>query len=225
MPGKPSSKTRLILIGTAAAAVALAFGVLGGRMYGAYRFFSEKVPQLQKPISQEETKLFPKEGPLAQAPAPAPGRSAAANDPQPARRSRLPVRLVSSLSIGDGGDSRSSAKIQSRGLSGSQEARSYTVGEDNSFWPGVKITKILPDRVEFMNRSVLEYIELSRVEGPLPAASLGMPSTAQAIGSGSSVGAPALLPEPYSPPKLVLPENLRPPAAPTAGNPDALFKK
>ncbi len=81
----------------------------------------------------------------------------------PAVRTSLPVKLISTFSIGDGTDPRSTATIQnSQGGSGKPEV--YKVNDENQFSPGVKITKILPNRVEFINGSRLEFVEMENVD-------------------------------------------------------------
>jgi len=98
----------------------------------------------------------------------------------PAVKTTLPIKLVSTFVVGLGTDSRSSATI-SGGSGGGAASDTYTVGDEKQFSPGVKITKILPDRVEFINGPRLEYAEIeqfgaalstnkpmSALDGPVP---------------------------------------------------------
>ncbi len=79
----------------------------------------------------------------------------------PATKTSLPIKLLSTFSVADGLDPRSSASIQSSaGGSGSGNADVYTIGDEKQFAPGVKITKILSGRVEFINGNRLEYVEI-----------------------------------------------------------------
>ena len=74
----------------------------------------------------------------------------------PAVKTSLPVKIISTFSVGNGTDKRSSATISS----GKGAAEIYTVEDEKQFSPGVKIVKILPDRVEFINNRRLEYAEI-----------------------------------------------------------------
>ncbi len=75
-------------------------------------------------------------------------------------RTSLAVKLMSTFSVGNGMDQRSSATVQS---GNTQDV--YTVGDEKQFSPGVKITKILSDRIEFINAGRLEFVELEKVSG------------------------------------------------------------
>jgi type II secretion system protein C len=79
----------------------------------------------------------------------------------PAVKTSLPVKIISTVSVGNGTDKRSSATI----TSGKGEGEIYTVEDEKQFSPGVKITKILPDRVEFVNNRRLEYAEIEGFGG------------------------------------------------------------
>lgn len=79
----------------------------------------------------------------------------------PAVKTSLPVKIISTVSVGNGTDKRSSATI----TSGKAAAEIYTVEDEKQFSPGVKITKILPDRVEFVNNRRLEYAEIEGFGG------------------------------------------------------------
>jgi len=68
----------------------------------------------------------------------------------------LGIKLVSTFSVGNGEDGRSSSIISS----GKGAADVYTVGDAKSFAPETKIVRILFNRVEFSNKGRLEYVEL-----------------------------------------------------------------
>ncbi|MDO8520138.1 MAG: type II secretion system protein GspC [Deltaproteobacteria bacterium] len=68
----------------------------------------------------------------------------------------LGVKLVSTFSVGDGTDNRSSCIISS----GKGEGEVYIVADEKKFAPDTKIVKILYNRVEFVNKGRLEYVEL-----------------------------------------------------------------
>ncbi len=74
----------------------------------------------------------------------------------PATKTVLPIKLLSTFAVGSGTDQRSTATVQSS--TGAPEV--YTVGDEKQFAPGVKITKILPTRIEFINGPRLEYAEI-----------------------------------------------------------------
>ncbi len=74
----------------------------------------------------------------------------------PATKTVLPIKLLSSFSVGSGTDQRSTATIQAS--SGAPDV--YTVSDEKQFAPGVKITKIMPNRIEFINGPRLEYAEI-----------------------------------------------------------------
>ncbi|MBF0491454.1 MAG: hypothetical protein HQM15_01580 [Deltaproteobacteria bacterium] len=103
----------------------------------------------------------------------------------PATRTSLNVKLLSTFSVGSGTDKRSTATVQAD--RGGTDV--YTVEDDKQFAPGVKITKILSDRIEFVNSNRLEFVELENVssKGGMPKASAGnvgnIPSTPGAKGS------------------------------------------
>ncbi len=78
----------------------------------------------------------------------------------PAVRTTLSVKLLSTFSVGMGADRRSTATIQSAN-GGTVEV--YTVADEKQFAPGVQITKILPDRIEFINGGRLEYLEIEKL--------------------------------------------------------------
>src|SRR4030095_870310 len=81
----------------------------------------------------------------------------------PAVKTSLPIKLVSTFSVGSGSDQRSTATILGSGGGKGGSSDVYTVADEKQFAPGVKITKILPDRVEFINGPRLEYVELENL--------------------------------------------------------------
>ncbi len=80
----------------------------------------------------------------------------------PAVKTALPIKLVGTVSVGDGTDRRSSATISGGSAKGEE---TYTVGDEKQFSPGVQITKILPDRVEFINNRRLEFVGIETFGG------------------------------------------------------------
>jgi type II secretion system protein C len=98
-----------------------------------------------------------------EAPAPVVETEASTETPNldgPAVKSNLNVKLLSTFSVGSGTDQRSTATVQPGGQGA---ADVYTVADEKQFSPGVKITKILPDRIEFVNGGRLEYVEIERL--------------------------------------------------------------
>ena len=81
----------------------------------------------------------------------------------PAVKTSLPIKLVSTFSVGLGTDKRSTATVV--GGAGGAAGEIYTVEDEKQFSPGVKIVKILQDRIEFVNGSRLEYAEIERFGG------------------------------------------------------------
>jgi general secretion pathway protein C len=81
----------------------------------------------------------------------------------PAVKTNLPIKLLSTFSVGSGVDQRSTATIVSSSSAKGGTADVYTVGDEKQFSPGVKITKILPDRIEFINGAHLEYVEIENL--------------------------------------------------------------
>ncbi len=155
-------------------------------------------------------------------------------DPNTPRRTHLPVKLISTLSVGDGSDSRSSAMIQSNGSLRGSGVQTYVVGEEQSFWSGVKITRILPNRVEFLHDKAREYLELDTSSSPstyyAPPKQDGFPETGLGIQAnfGSTRESSTLIP----PTQLYIPKqmpneafsivgNLRPAPVPRAASPSA----
>src|SRR4030095_13376080 len=81
----------------------------------------------------------------------------------PGVKTSVGIKLFSPFSVGSGGDQRSTATILGSGGGKGGSSDVYTVGDEKQFAPGVKITKILPDRVEFINGPRLEYVELENL--------------------------------------------------------------
>lgn len=79
----------------------------------------------------------------------------------PAVKTSLPIKLISTVSVGNGEDKRSSATISS----GRGKEEIYSVGDEKQFSPGVEIVKILPSRIEFVNNRRLEYAEIENFGG------------------------------------------------------------
>lgn len=74
---------------------------------------------------------------------------------QTAVKTSLDITLISTVAAGDGRNTMSSCVIRS-----GREQDVYRVAADPSFSPGTKIVRILPKRVEFLNKNRLEYVEL-----------------------------------------------------------------
>lgn len=80
-----------------------------------------------------------------------------------AQPTSLGIKLVSTFSVGDGTDKRSSCIITGGGGNKKGDAPAETVfavGDSNGFAPDTKVVKILFDRVEFTNKGRLEYVLL-----------------------------------------------------------------
>ena len=96
---------------------------------------------------------------------PEPGTEAAEEEEQvittgEAQVTSLPIKLISTFSVGAGTDKRSTCIISAGGdkKGGAQDI--YTVEDEKQFAPETKIVKILYNRVEFINKKRLEYVEL-----------------------------------------------------------------
>ncbi|MBU0504673.1 hypothetical protein KJ708_01675 [bacterium] len=68
---------------------------------------------------------------------------------------KLSIKLISTISVGDGKNQLSSCVVES-----DRKTDAYIVGGKKTFSPGVKIVSILPKRVEFINGGQLEYVKL-----------------------------------------------------------------
>ena len=71
-------------------------------------------------------------------------------------KTALDIELISTVSVGNGMNTMSSAVIGSK-----KDSDTYTTKIELPFASGGKIVKILPKRVEFMNKGRLEYVELN----------------------------------------------------------------
>lgn len=69
----------------------------------------------------------------------------------------LDIKLVSTISVGDGTTLQSSCVINAN-----RKADTYTLKNDKSFATNTKIVRILAKRVEFTNAGKLEYVELEK---------------------------------------------------------------
>jgi len=96
----------------------------------------------------------------------------------PAVKTTLSIKLVSTVSVGDGMDRRSSAMI----ASGKGDGDIYSIGDEKQFSPGVELKKVLPDRIEFVNNRRLEYAEIEGFGGGV---STGGPISALDKGGGA----------------------------------------
>lgn len=98
--------------------------------------------------------------------APATGTDAATEEkPIPtgeAVKTQLGIKIFGVLVVGSGTDARSSATVQGSG--GKSALDTYAVGDENGFAPNTKLTKVRPDRIEFVNNGRLEYALLEEAE-------------------------------------------------------------
>ena len=112
----------------------------------------------------------------------------------------LSLNILGVLVVGEGTDSRSSATIASGapaapargkgGEGGATGAKVYSVGSEESFAPNTKLTRVAPDRIEFINGGRLEYAEVK----PTSAMSIFGPPVREpiaAVGPGKEAEAPA----------------------------------
>jgi len=95
-------------------------------------------------------------------------------------KTSLDVKVMGVLVVGEGRDSRSSATIIGPGGKGSPGV--YAVGDVESFAPNTKLTRVAPDRIEFLNSGRLEYAE---VGGELGASIFGPPPTAAPVATAA----------------------------------------
>lgn len=75
----------------------------------------------------------------------------------PAVKTSLDVKVLGTLVIGEGTDRRSSTTVSGGSAKG---AEVFYVGDEKSFSPNVKLTKVARDRIEFINGNRLEFAEL-----------------------------------------------------------------
>lgn len=124
---------------------------------------------------------------IEQAPEETPEEPTEVNLEGPAVKTSLPIKLISTVSVGSGEDARSSATIGT----GKGEPDIYSVGDEKQFSPGVKITKILPDRIEFINNRRLEFAEIESFGGGVtmgrPRSALDRPSAPAPTSGGGGI--------------------------------------
>jgi general secretion pathway protein C len=107
----------------------------------------------------------------------------------PAVKTTLSIKLISTVSVGDGIDKRSSATISS----GTGQPDTFSIGDQKQFSPGVELKKILPDRIEFVNNRRLEYAEIEGFGGgvttgtPVSSLEKTTPGAAPPVGGGEGV--------------------------------------
>lgn len=71
-------------------------------------------------------------------------------------KTNLGIRIVGVLVVGEGLDPRSSATIAGGTGTGSA-TDTYAVGDENGFAPNTKLTRVQPDRIEFVHGGRLEF--------------------------------------------------------------------
>jgi len=79
-------------------------------------------------------------------------------------KTSLDIKVIGVLVVGEGRDSRSTATVVGPGGKGNPNV--YAVGDVESFAAGTKLTKVAPDRIEFLNGGRLEYAEVGGELGP-----------------------------------------------------------
>ncbi len=77
----------------------------------------------------------------------------------------LSVKVLGVLVVGNGEDNRSSATIGGGGKKGRGGSKVYAVGDKESFAPNTVLTKIAPDRIEFVHNGRLEYAKVGDFGG------------------------------------------------------------
>jgi general secretion pathway protein C len=93
-----------------------------------------------------------------------------------AMKTALSIKLIATVSVGDGRNTLSSAVIES-----GKSADVYFVNGKTSFAPSTKVTRVLPKRVEFLNGGRLEYVELEDVTKTLAVTRTSKPTTVKKI--------------------------------------------
>jgi general secretion pathway protein C len=78
-------------------------------------------------------------------------------------KTSLSIKLLGTLVVGAGEDRRSSATIE--GGRPNSKATVYFIGGDETFGPEVKVVRIMPRRVEFINGKRLEFVEMGDSSG------------------------------------------------------------
>lgn len=90
-------------------------------------------------------------------------------------KTNLNIKVIGVLVVGDGRDRRSTATIvgggaapiskesdkKAKAAGGGGSAAVYAVGDDESFAPNTRLTRVQPDRIEFVNNGRLEFAEVS----------------------------------------------------------------
>lgn len=90
-------------------------------------------------------------------------------------KTSLDIKVIGVLVVGEGRDPRSSATVIGGGSKPIPSV--YAVGDVESFAPNTKLTRVAPDRIEFLNSGRLEYAEVggdfgSSIFGPPPVGEL-----------------------------------------------------
>ncbi len=78
----------------------------------------------------------------------------------PAVKTTLDIKVLSTLSVDEGTDKRSSAVVSG---GSSKTPQTFSPGDPEGFAPNVKLTKVMKDRIEFVNGGRLEYAELQDI--------------------------------------------------------------
>lgn len=79
----------------------------------------------------------------------------------PAVKTTLDIKLLGTLSVGEGKDRRSSATLL--GGKDAKGVETYYPADEKSFAAGVKLTKVDKDRIEFVRNGRLEFAELEDI--------------------------------------------------------------
>jgi len=95
-------------------------------------------------------------------------------------KTALDIKVLGVLVVGEGKDSRSTATLVGPGGKGAPSV--YAVGDVESFAPNTKLTRVAPDRIEFLNNGRLEYAEVGGELGP---SIFGPPPAGEAIAAVS----------------------------------------
>ncbi len=95
-------------------------------------------------------------------------------------KTSLDIKVIGVLVVGDGRDNRSSATVVGPGGKGGPGV--YAVGDIESFATNTKLTRVAPDRIEFLNGGRLEY---SEVGGDLGPNIFGPPPTGEVVASAA----------------------------------------
>lgn len=74
-------------------------------------------------------------------------------------KTSLPIKVRAVLVVGDGKDKRSSSTIEGGKDKG---VNVYAVRGEDTFYPGVELVQVKPDRIEFVHNGRLEYAELDQ---------------------------------------------------------------